>query len=338
MSSRSGLLAAGNFIIDQVKIIDAYPAPEMLANIQSQSRSNGGGPYNVLKDLARMQAPFPLEAMGLIGDDSDGDWILEDCNEHGIATWALQRASQAATSYTDAMTVARGGQRTFFHHRGANAVLGEGDLKLDRSHAKWFYLGYLLLLDRMDAVDADGRTEASIALERASAAGFHTAVDFVSVTDERARTIAKAGLPYADVLFINEIEAEMVTGSVLRSGAGPDLGATERSARALLEMGVRQTVIIHFPEGAMALTQEGQLFRQASVCVPESAIVGTTGAGDAFAAGVLYGLHEGWKLPACLELGVCAAAISLGAGTPSDAMQPAAACLKKGRRWGFQSL
>ena len=59
-SNRRGLLAAGNWIIDQVKIIDVYPQPEQLGNIRRQSQGTGGAPYNVLIDLAKCPAPFPL--------------------------------------------------------------------------------------------------------------------------------------------------------------------------------------------------------------------------------------------------------------------------------------
>ena len=52
MSERKGILAGGNFILDQVKIIDAYPEQDMLATILEERICNGGGPYNVLKDLA----------------------------------------------------------------------------------------------------------------------------------------------------------------------------------------------------------------------------------------------------------------------------------------------
>jgi hypothetical protein len=51
-TQRTGILAAGNFIVDHVKIIDGYPQQDMLASIVSESQSNGGGPYNVLKCLA----------------------------------------------------------------------------------------------------------------------------------------------------------------------------------------------------------------------------------------------------------------------------------------------
>ena len=55
-SGRRGVLAGGNWIIDQVKLIDVYPQREQLANILSQSPGTGGAPYNVLIDLAKLGA------------------------------------------------------------------------------------------------------------------------------------------------------------------------------------------------------------------------------------------------------------------------------------------
>jgi hypothetical protein len=77
-AERSGLLSGGNWIIDQVKIIDVYPKHEQLANIYSQSQGTGGSPYNVLLDLAKMGAKFPLEGAGLVGQDSLGNtlWMI----------------------------------------------------------------------------------------------------------------------------------------------------------------------------------------------------------------------------------------------------------------------
>ena len=69
---RSGFLAAGNWIIDHVKMIDEYPDQDALCFIGEQSTSNGGGPFNVLVDLARSGAACPLAAAGLVGDDANG--------------------------------------------------------------------------------------------------------------------------------------------------------------------------------------------------------------------------------------------------------------------------
>ena len=56
-----GILAGGNWIIDQVKLIDVYPKPEQLGNIQGQSQGTGGAPFNVLVDLARSETLLAFE-------------------------------------------------------------------------------------------------------------------------------------------------------------------------------------------------------------------------------------------------------------------------------------
>src|SRR6185436_14996551 len=103
-SARSGILCGGNWIIDQVKLVDVYPQPEQLANIRGQAQGTGGAPYNVLVNLARLEAGFPLWAAGLVGKDSLGDAILRDCKKNKIDTRYLRATSQAPTSYTDVMT------------------------------------------------------------------------------------------------------------------------------------------------------------------------------------------------------------------------------------------
>src|SRR5687768_3646877 len=95
-SSRSGLLAGGNWIIDQVKMVDVYPQREQLANIRGQSQGTGGAPYNVLVDLAKLGASFPLSAAGLVGKDALGEEILADCAKRKIDTKFLKQTSEAA--------------------------------------------------------------------------------------------------------------------------------------------------------------------------------------------------------------------------------------------------
>src|SRR3989442_12816471 len=109
---RRGLLSGGNWIVDQVKLIDVYPQPEQLGNIRSQSQGTGGAPYNVLVDLAKLGAPFPLHGAGLVGRDALGELILEDCRQRRIETKYLARTDKAPTSYTDVMTEIEGGRRT----------------------------------------------------------------------------------------------------------------------------------------------------------------------------------------------------------------------------------
>lgn len=339
MEPRNGILSAGSWILDQVKIIDQYPAQDALANILSNTRGNGGAPYNVLKNLARLKATFSLEGVGLIGDDENGRIIQEDCKAHGIATSHLVETPGASTSYTDVMSVRSTGRRTFFHARGANALLGEELIgqALQESNARLFHLGYLLLLDRLDEIDEHGETGASRVFKQASARGFITSADVVSEASDRFKTVVPPVLPHLDVLFVNEYEAERITGLSIGKGRDIELSGAEDAAIALLEMGVRKWVILHFTEGAMAISRQTGTVYQPAVKVPEDQIVGSAGAGDAFAAGVLMGLHEGWHIQECLRLGVCAAASSLFAAGCSDGVLPADKALKLGDQLGFYS-
>lgn len=337
MTERRGILAGGNFIVDHVKLIDAYPEQDMLATIVSETASNGGGPYNVLKDLAAMGAGYPLEASGLVGKDADGDWILADCRAAGIDARQLRQTSKAPTSYTDAMTVASTGRRTFFHQRGANALLGGADFEFGSTKARLFHLGYLMLLDEMDRLLPDGSTVASRVLASASKAGLLTSVDVVSTEHPDFRQIAEAAMPHTDFLIFNEIEAGKVVGVELRARGGVDLSAASDAARSFLKLGVRRQVVIHFETGALAADADGTVTMQGSLRLPANYVVGATGAGDAFAAGYLHGVHEDWPTTERLTLGVCAAAACLTDPTPSQGLRPVAECLALAEEFGFRA-
>src|SRR5436309_664628 len=179
-NNHCGLLAGGNWIIDQVKMIDVYPQPEQLGNIRSQSQGTGGAPYNVLIDLAKSGARFPLMAAGLVGKDALGAHIFNDCRQHKIDTRHLAITSKAPTSYTDVMTEQGHGRRTFFHARGANALWRGADLDFARCPVRIFHLGYLLLLDALDERDAKFGTKAARLLAMAQQSGVKTSVDVVS--------------------------------------------------------------------------------------------------------------------------------------------------------------
>jgi sugar/nucleoside kinase (ribokinase family) len=334
--SRKGVVAGGNWIIDQVKVIDRFPARESLANIRSQHQGTGGAPYNVLLDLAKLQTGLPLAAAGLVGKDALGDSILADCKKHKIDTKFLKATPAAPTSFTDVMTEEAGGKRTFFHLRGANALWkGEG-LDFNKTRARIFHLGYLLLLDAMDAPDARYGTRAARLLAAAQAAGLKTSVDVVSEDSDRFGGVVGPALKHTDYCILNEIEAGKTAGFKIRQDDGQlDTVSLRHAAGALLQQGVSELIVIHVPEGAFARTRKGEDIWQSSVKVPAKQVMGMAGAGDAFCAGVLYGLHEGWELKRCLETGVCTAAASLSDPTCTGGMKPLSACLALGKKHGF---
>ena len=336
-NGRRGLLAGGNWIIDQVKMIDVYPQPEQLGNIRSQSQGTGGAPYNVLIDLAKSGAPFPLLAAGMVGKDSLGERILDDCRTNRIDIRNLSRTTKAPTSYTDVMTEQGHGRRTFFHARGANALWRGADLDFNRSRARIFHLGYLLLLDALDEPDSKFGTKAARLLSDAQAAGVKTSVDVVSEDSDRFAKIVNPALRHVDYCILNEIEAGKTTGFKLRTPEGAlDTVALRHAAGALLQQGVRELVVIHFPEGAFARTRKGEDFWQSSLKLPPNYISGTAGAGDAFCAGVLLGLHEDWDLQKCLLTGVCIAAASLADSTCTHGVKSLANSLALAKKFKFK--
>lgn len=330
---RRGLLAGGNWLVDHVKMIDVWPAQDTLANISTQSDGNGGGPYNVTKNLAKLGCGFPLVGVGLIGRDADGERILQDCKVHGIDTTGIQQTTAAPTSYTDVMTVTSTGRRTFFHQQGANTLLDLPHFNLAETTARIFYLGYMSLLRTLDMLDGSGRTRASQLFEQARACGLTTVADLVSNDTVDFAAIVNPSLPHLDYLFLNEFELARLAGGE----AGTQPAQLEAQAREVLRRGVRRAVIVHLPKGAVCVPGNAPALIQPAVNVSASLIVGTAGAGDAFSAGFMLGLHEGWEFQRCLELGVCAAAASLRDATCSAAIEPWEKCLELGRKLGFHA-
>ena len=336
MSTRTGILAGGNWIVDAVKIIDTWPQQDALANILSEAKGTGGSPFNVLADLALLGAVFPLDAAGLVGADENGRWIVERCTHLGIGTAALKYSDSAPTSYTDVMTVQSNGRRTFFHARGANALLDSPHFDFTATHARLFHLGYLLLLDRLDSPSPTHGTVAAEVLARAQAAGLRTSIDVVSEDSERFAKIVLPALKHVDVCIMNEFEAGRVTGLKIRDGEKLDRAALRTAMQQMLAAGVRERVFVHFPEGGCALGADGQWHEHGSVKLPADYIKGAAGAGDAFTAGVLLGWHEGRPIDEALRSGVCAAAANLSDETCTGGMRPLGECLALGERYGFR--
>ncbi len=329
--NRKGILSGGNFIVDTVKMIDAWPQQDTLCSILSHSRCNGGGPYNILKNLAKLAPDLPLEACGLLGDDPESTWVLDDCKQAGICTSQLNSRAGPSTSVTDAMTDVSTGRRTFFHARGANAELSVEDFDFRNTSAKIFSLGYLMLLDQLDQLDEDGNTGASTVLKNARAEGLITAVDVVSTAHPQFREISIAALKKADIFFINELEAGWILGYEISESN------IRTAIRELAQLGSIGTVVLHMPQLAVAYTiSSDTLTTQASVNFPAEKIVGATGAGDAFATGFLYATHEGLSVQKSLESAVCVAAMSLTHATPSDGILSLSECLALGKRYGYR--
>lgn len=332
---RHGIAAGGNWIVDRVKTVDQLPGRGMLANIRAVVLSSGGAPANVLADLARMRVPFPLAGYGLIGCDADGDFIESRFRALGIDISGLQRRESAPTSYTDVMTEVASGARTFFHHRGANADFGPEHVPLTGMTCRLFHLGYVLLLDRMDSPDPELGTQAARLLRDLRARGIRTSLDVVSEEGDRFRALVPPALKHTDYLIINEIEAGRVTGLTIRRPEGTfDAAALVAAVDALMAMGDMELTVIHMPEGAYLKHRASGTASAGSLRLPPGFIKGAVGAGDAFCAGVLYGIHEGWSPEAILRLGNCSAAAALSQAGATEGLLPVAELLALAEQFG----
>ena len=311
------MACAGNWIVDIVHTIEAWPAKSDLVRILDEVEGTGGGAANVMLALAAFQAGLPLWAIGLVGIDRHAATVRWAVKAAGADGTHLAETERAPTAHTHVMNLP-GDSRTFFYHPGTNDLLDEGDIAVEAvagAGAKVFYLGYLNLLGRLDVVEG-GSSGAARVLARARAAGMVTVADLVSTDRAGFAEAVAAALPHLDVLFLNEVEAARATGLAI-SGAD-DLEAITAAA-ARLRAGGAAAVVVHTPALGLWVSAAGAVVVRPDP-VPAAQVVSPVGAGDAFAAGCLYGLHEGWGPQECLRLGHLAAAASLRGATATGAI------------------
>ena len=295
MNNKTGIAVAGTILVDKLNEIGAYPASGELTKILSVSRAVGGAVPNVGIDIKRVDPTITVKAVGKIGRDAEGDFLVDTLEENGVDASLLVRGD-APTSFTDVMSIV-GGQRTFFTYPGACADFGFEDIDFDKLDAKMLHLGYFLLLDKVDG--GDGEKILKTAQER----GIKTSIDLVSENSDRYH-IVKDCLKYTDNVIINELEAGMI------AGIEPCHKNLEKIARALKDMGVSERVIIHMPETGVCLSDNG-FFELPSWELPKGFIKGKTGAGDAFCAGALIGIYRGLDEMGILTLAQKTATASL---------------------------
>ena len=299
---RKGIVVAGNILTDNVKIVEVYPKKGMLATIKSETLAVGGCVPNVAIDLKRIDNALPVSAYGRVGNDYKGKYVLEKMQEEGVLTTNVKISKKFPTSYSDVITVEKTGERTFFHNRGANTEFSLLDVDVDSLDCEIFHLGYIMLLDSMDKVDENGRTGASLLLEKVKAKGIKTSIDLVSESSGSFRKVVASCLPYCDYVIINEVEAGEIANLTPRNDSGEIIDENVKKIMlTILDMGVREKVIVHCPEKGYMLSKDGKFTMVNSKKIPSDFIKGSVGAGDAFCAGMLYSLCNGYKDEYALE-------------------------------------
>jgi len=323
MTNRSGIICAGNWIVDIVHEIDHWPRESDLVRIGKQSLDIGGGAANVIGALSKLDTGLPLWPMGAVGDDAHGEYVLGRCRDMGLPDTLIQVNTRTATAHTHVMSVP-GQTRTFFYQGGANDALTADDFPAEMFAAipaRIFYLGYPMLLAGLDSVLPDGTTGAARVLSRAQAAGMITCVDLVSTEDPSFADSVARSLPHVDYLILNEIEAALATGRALTAeGDMPSDEALAAMGRDLIDAGVAQAVALHSPDKVLWTGKSGDQTWTPTKRLASEKVVSPLGAGDAFCAGLLYAIHEGWSLENSLALANATARASLKGITASEAI------------------
>jgi sugar/nucleoside kinase (ribokinase family) len=188
----------------------------------------------------------------------------------------------------------------------------------------------------MDAPWRDAPNGWVATLRAARAAGLLTSLELASIAAAEIAAIVRPCLPHLDFLIVNDAEIGALAGEATVRAGATDIAACARAVRAVAALGRMRLVAAHFPHGVVALTGDGQLIRQPSLRVPEDAIVAANGAGDAFAAGTLYGVHQGWRAEDALALGRAAAAASLRGVSTTGTVESWQTCLDLAARWGVR--
>ena len=287
------IIGIGNALVDVMTMIDddkllkKFGLPkgsmQLVDNVKSDIIKNeslglkrtltaGGSVANTMHGLAMLGADSGY--IGSIGKDETGDFFENDMKKAGVNTFLLRRESYTGTAIA---LITPDSERTFATHLGAAIELEAGDLK-----SSWF-IGYDILYLEGYLIINKALVEAACALAKGN--GLKVAIDLASynVVDARRDEFREIIGKYVDIVFANADEARSFTG------LEPERALDEISK--LCEI----TIVKVGPEGSWIKRGEEKI----KIDAAEVELKDTTGAGDLYASGFLYGFARGEDLVKC---------------------------------------
>jgi sugar/nucleoside kinase (ribokinase family) len=262
-------------------LVDREAMTALIGRVEGQIlRAPGGSAANTTYALAKMGLPAAF--LGKVGDDEDGQYYLQAFGAAGGDCTRFRRTTDRNTACCLSL-VTPDSDRTMRTDLGAAMLLDPGEIGPEDfagcAHAH--IEGYLLF----------NRPLTEAVLDAARRAGCTISLDLGSFEVVRAAAEVLPALldEYVDAVFANEDEARMYIGE-------------DNPERALAVLGELCGTV------AVKLGARGALLRRASEtaqmdAVPADPVTDTTGAGDCWAAGFLYGWLHDWPLDACGRLG-----------------------------------
>lgn len=320
-----GIAIAGNILVDILNNVDEYPKPSMLATVLSSAKAVGGCVPNTIIDIAKIDRSIPLEAYGMVGNDENGSFVLSEMKKNGIDVSHVKVSGAMPTSFTNVMYDLKSHERTFFYTKGTNAGLDIDDIDVDSLDCEIFHVGYAFLLDRLDSEDGEDGTRLAKLLRMVSERGIKTSLDAVSSDRPDYREKLIPALKHCNYTIMNEIEACFVSGlSPYREDGSLHVENIKKTLEQFMAYGVKEKAIIHCKQAGFLMNSAGEFVTVPSLNIPRDYIKGNVGAGDAFAAGCLYGLYHGFDDEKLLRFASCASAANLSAPDSVSGMKSAA--------------
>lgn len=248
---------------EEIPVLDVYEAP-------------GGSAANTVVALARLGLETGF--IGVVGKDREGRLILEEMERSGVSTECIEEVEEPTG--TVIALVDREGERTMYAYPGANNMLeiNESNLECVRKSA-YLHLSSFVM---DESFLAQSKILQSTEAQRIS---FSPGMLYAR---HRCLLELKELIARSDVIFLNREEAFHLTGNRYKRGA-----------EELVRLGAGMVAVTLGEEGCYIKTAGEVLRVEGEKAEP----VDTTGAGDAFAAGFLYGLIKGYEYKVCGRIG-----------------------------------
>lgn len=278
--------------------VEGIPSGQSLTILDETRITVAGTAAGTSVDMAKLG--LNVYAMGAIGKDLIGDFMVNTMESYGINTRGLVRKSGVQTS-TSILLIRPNGERPALHVPGANAHYQLEDVDFDiLADADYLHFGGTGLLPGID-----GESSRKI-LEFAKQHGVVTTFDLIAMENIDLLPMIEPCLPFTDFFMPGLEEAEMICG----------IHDRYEIHRFFLDKGVGHTVFKNGEDGSYIGWIEADEFHEIHIpCFPAQ-IVDSTGCGDSYCAGFIKALSLGESLQTCGQIGsACGALVISGLGS-----------------------
>jgi sugar/nucleoside kinase (ribokinase family) len=287
MSFKFDVVTLGNTVADViVHTVDELPPKGKLVYKESISLYSGGCAMSSAVDLSKLGAKSAIIAK--IGADSFGSFLKNELEKYQVDTQGL-KISDYPTSASVAL-IASDSERTFLHCPGANSHFSDSDI----TEADWNIIADSRIVfptGLMIMPSFDGEPCARV-LKKAQEMGKITALDVAWDSQDLWMQKLNPCMRYIDYFLPSVEEAEKLSGET----------ELDKMADVFFDMGVKHIIIKLGKDGCYlreSKTSAGKYFP----AYTNIKAVDTTGAGDSFCAGFLFGLSRDYSLDECCKIG-----------------------------------